>query len=193
MDEFDLLFTTYRGGERRAASEMARFLRDLGDESADIEITEFPGLLLARTPADPFELVAHLRGIVEEEPWRIRSILRVVPVEVTTDASVQSVVQSAKALASKMKSDETYRVDVEKRGSSLSGRELIDAVASVIDRKVRLESPDWVVMVEIVGDRVGVSVLREGDVFSSVKAKRDRGNRADVDARPADSSQQGGL
>ncbi|MDP7981918.1 MAG: THUMP domain-containing protein [Conexivisphaera sp.] len=190
MDEFDLLFTTYRGGERRAASEMARFLRDLGDESADIEITEFPGLLLARTPADPFELIEHLRGIVEEEPWRIRSILRVVPAEITTDASIQSVVQAAKGLASKIGSDETYRVDVEKRGSSLSGRELIDAVASAIDRKVKLESPDWIVMVEIVGDRAGVSILREVDVFSSVKAKRDRGNRANanINAHPADSS-----
>lgn len=177
MDEFNLLFTTYRGGERKAASEMARLLGDLGDESADIEATEFSGLLLARTSVDPFGLVRHLRGVVGEEPWRIRHVLRVIPIERSTDASLRSIVPAAAALAAKIGAGETYKVLVEKRGSALSGREIIDAVAAAIDRKVRLESPDWLVLVEIVGDRAGVSVLREGDVFSSVKEKRDRVGR----------------
>jgi len=59
-------------------------------------------------------------------------------------------------------------------GAALSRRELIAGIAAVIDRKVKLEEPDWIVLVEIVEDRAGISVLREEDVFSSIRAKRDR-------------------
>jgi hypothetical protein len=33
------------------------------------------------------------------------------------------------------------------------------------------------VLIELVGDRAGLSVLREPDIFSSVKAKRDAASR----------------
>lgn len=178
VDDFNLLFTTYRGLERRAAGEMARFLGELGDGAPDVEITPFPGLLLAKSAADPLSLVRHLYGIVEREPWRVRYLLRVIPIEVTTDAVPEAIVRTAGYLSSKrIGPDETYRVTVEKRGSALSSRELIEAVAASISRKVNLESPDWVVLIELVGDRAGLSVLREPDIFSSVKAKRDAASR----------------
>jgi tRNA acetyltransferase TAN1 len=178
VKDFNLLLTTYRGGERRAASEAARLLRNMrtGDEDARIEVetTGFPGLLLAMSTVDPFRLVGYMRNVAEEEPWRIRYILRAIPVEKMTDASTSSIVLAARSLASKIGANDTYRVSVEKRGSALSRRELIAGIAAVIDRKVKLEEPDWIVLVEIVEDRAGISVLREEDVFSSIRAKRDR-------------------
>ncbi|MGC9116665.1 MAG: THUMP domain-containing protein [Conexivisphaera sp.] len=173
MDEFNLIFTTYRGGERRALMEMKRFLMEVGDGAPDIEVTGFPGLLLARSTADPFALIDHLYEVVRTEPWRMRAVLRVIPIEATARASVEDIARAVGPLSSKIGAEETYRVEVEKRGSALSGREVIDAVAASIPRKVRLESPDWTVLVEIVEDRAGVSVLRERYIFSSVRAKRD--------------------
>jgi tRNA(Ser,Leu) C12 N-acetylase TAN1 len=37
---------------------------------------------------------------------------------------------------------------------------------------VDLEAPDWVVLVEVIRDVAGVSILKPSSVFSSVKAKR---------------------
>ena len=54
--------------------------------------------------------------------------------------------------------------------------EIIAKVASEIDNKVDLENPDWIVLVEIIGKLVGISVLRPDEIFSSVIEKRHDGD-----------------
>jgi len=58
---------------------------------------------------------------------------------------------------------------VEKRHTQLSSREIIEAVASRIERKVRLENPDWIVLVEVLGGLTGISVVRPDQILSLVK------------------------
>lgn len=72
-----------------------------------------------------------------------------------------------------MKDTDAYRITIEKRGSNISSKELIDSVASIIPNKVSLESYDWNVMIQIMGGITGVSILKEEDVVSTLKLKRD--------------------
>src|SRR5262245_26977201 len=67
---------------------------------------------------------------------------------------------------------ETFRVTVEKRRNAIASREIIDSIATRVPRKVELEHPSKIVMIEIIGDLAGVSVLRPTSVFGVEKEKR---------------------
>jgi tRNA acetyltransferase TAN1 len=71
-----------------------------------------------------------------------------------------------------IKSQNTYRITVEKRHSTISTNEIIDAIASRIQNKVSLKKFDWIVLVEILGNKTGVSVLKENDIISTQRLKR---------------------
>ena len=68
--------------------------------------------------------------------------------------------------------DETFRVSVEKRRSHISSKAIIDAVAAKVPRKVDLENPAKLIMIEIIGDLAGVSVVGPGSVLGVEKEKR---------------------
>jgi tRNA acetyltransferase TAN1 len=72
-----------------------------------------------------------------------------------------------------MSESDTYRITIEKRGSDISSKELIGSIADIIPNKVSLESYDWNVMIQIMGGIVGVSILKEDDIISTLKLKRD--------------------
>ncbi|MFZ0220615.1 MAG: THUMP domain-containing protein, partial [Candidatus Nitrosopolaris sp.] len=86
------------------------------------------------------------------------------------------ITNAAKRLTSKIKKLETFRITVERRNTFLRSSEIIAKVASEIDNKVDLENPDWIVLVEIIGKLVGISVLRPDEIFSSVIEKRQDGD-----------------
>jgi tRNA acetyltransferase TAN1 len=71
-----------------------------------------------------------------------------------------------------MQKFETFRITVERRNTSLRSSEIIATVGSEIDNRVDLENPDWIVLVEIIGKLVGISVLRPNEIFSSLIEKR---------------------
>ena len=72
-----------------------------------------------------------------------------------------------------MNDTDTYRITIEKRGSDISSKELIGSIADTIPNKVSLETYDWNVMIQIMGGIVGVSILKEDDIISTLKLKRD--------------------
>ncbi|MCW4027835.1 MAG: THUMP domain-containing protein, partial [Candidatus Bathyarchaeota archaeon] len=60
---------------------------------------------------------------------------------------------------------------VEKRHSELSTKAIIAEAASGIERKVDLENPDKIVLIEVLGGSTGVSIVSPNDVLSIVKEK----------------------
>ena len=71
-----------------------------------------------------------------------------------------------------IKSGETYRISIEKRNSDLSSKEIITKIADKIKNNVSLEFPDKVVLIEILGNRTGISILKKSDILSVEKTKR---------------------
>jgi tRNA acetyltransferase TAN1 len=173
MNDFNLIVSTYRFREEDAAEELLDILDRFGDSGAEAETTSVTGLILARTAMDPFEVVNRLKEVVSSEPWEVRYILRVMPIEKIVSPGLDDIQGAAGELASKIGQDESFRITVEKRHSDLHSREVIDYVADAIRRKVDLEDPGWVVLVEIIGKFAGVSIVRPGQIFSSVVEKRE--------------------
>lgn len=171
MGGFNLIVSTSRFMEEEAQDEILDLLDAFGDPDAESEITEIKGLLLAQTGLDPFSVIYRLKELVASEPWQVRYILRVLPIEVVLPAEIDAIKQAAKKLATKIGKD-SFRITVEKRHSPLESIEVIKAVAGEIESKVDLENPCWVVLVQILGRQTGMSVIRPDQVFSSVVEKR---------------------
>lgn len=179
--DFNMLLTTYRHAEGDARDEVVTLMHELFKDEGEAKVglidvwyTGVSGLLACRSSIDPFKVVRSLRRIVMEEPWRIRYILRLIPIEKVVNTSVEEIRDACSELASsKIGKDESFRITVEKRMMhSLHSMEIIKAVASRIDRRVDLTNYDWLVLIEVVGKVTGIAVLKYDDVFSSIKVKR---------------------
>jgi tRNA acetyltransferase TAN1 len=169
---FNFIATTFKGLEREVANECFDLLTKFGDESPLVETTGIVGLVVGTTSLDPVGVAGRLRAMVEEEPSSVRLVLRFIPVEEVTGGTPPEVMEKVAALAARIPEGESYRVTVEKRLNETRSQSFIEAAAGVVKRKVDLDHPDWVVLIEVVRDVAGVSVIRPGSVFSNLKTKR---------------------
>jgi len=172
LDDFNLLVSTSRGNERNTCSEVWYLLGELGDKGARVDVTPAIGLVVAKTILDPVGVVHKLRTILKERPWEFRYTLKVTPVQRVVQTDIEEIKEVSADLAREITVGETFRVSVEKRHTNVSGRDIIEAVASRIDRKVNLERPDRIILVEVLGKFSGVSVLRPDDILSTEREKR---------------------
>jgi tRNA acetyltransferase TAN1 len=169
--DFNLLATTARGLESEASSELWMLLRGLGDEGPSVGHAPVRGLILAKTSLDPLEAVGLLREELIRSPGDFRYLLRVIPIESVVPTQLDGIAEAAQRLASRIGEGESFRITVEKRRTGLGSREVIEAVASRIKRRVDLERPDWVVLIEIVGRHTGISVLRPDSILNVQRLK----------------------
>jgi tRNA acetyltransferase TAN1 len=172
LKDFNLLATTSRGNERQMCSELSYLLKEeLGDPAPVVGKTGIRGLVAAKTAFDPCEVIEKFRAILQERPYEFRYALRIIPVERVVRTDLDEVKRAAMELAAKIEEKETFRVTVEKRFTSLHSRDLIEAVAMGIDRKVDLENPDKILLIEIVGGLTGMSLIKPSDVLAVLKEK----------------------
>ena len=175
MNDFNLIISTSRFREEDACNEALDLLDMFGDPDAEVEITNVRGIITGRTGLDPMAVMEKLKELVATEPWEIRYILRVLPIEKIVPAELEDIQGAAGSLAARIPADASFRIMVEKRHCDLHSREIIDYVAQQVQRKVDLENPDWLVLVEIIGKHAGVSVITPDRIFSSVVEKREAG------------------
>jgi len=172
LDDFNLLVSTSRGNERNTCSELWYLLGELGDKEAQVDMTPAIGLIVAKTILDPVDVVRKLRAVLKERPWEFRYTLKVTPVQRVVQTDIEEIKKASADLAREIAVGETFRVSVEKRHTNVSGREIIEAIASCIDRKVNLEKPDRIVLVEVLGKFSGISILRPDDILSTERERR---------------------
>lgn len=171
---FNLLVTTYRHREYDALDELTLLLQRFGDESPILEIQEVSGIILAITNLNPFKLTTKYKELLAEEPWQFRYILRSIPIERSFYTDLKNIdIEVENLVMKKLKRNESFRITIEKRHTSLRSKEIISSIANKLSRyKVSLENPNWIILIEIIGNKTGISVLKEIDIFSSVMEKR---------------------
>jgi len=171
IKDFNLLATTMRGTEREACYELERLLSQIGDSAPNIRRTSVSGLIAAKTSVAPTEAIEKLRKILLERPYEFRFTLRIIPIEKVVPTDMAEIQRLASELAQAIGANEAFRITVEKRFTKISSHELIEAVAANIKRKVALEKPDRVLLIEIVGGFTGLSLLKADGVLFVQKEK----------------------
>jgi len=172
LDRFNLLISTSRGNEKNACREIWYLLNELGDKDPEVDVTPAIGLIVASTSLDSLEATSKLRGIVQEKPWEFRYILKITPIERVVPADLLEISRVSQELADRIRIGETYRVTVRKRHSQLRTKDIVDASASKIDRRVDLDHPDKILLVEVISEVAGLSVVSPDGVLAVGKEKR---------------------
>ncbi len=168
----NLIVTCARHLESETVEELSGILEDLGDSEAKITITEMSGILTAKTNLEPVDVVKKIKEMLLDEPWSIRYSLRIIPIQKITESKIEEIEKTVSEMANQISEDETYRISIEKRNSNISSQELITKIANKIKNKVSLEYPDKIVLIEILGNICGVSILQKSDILSIEKTKR---------------------
>ncbi|UCC33205.1 MAG: THUMP domain-containing protein [Candidatus Bathyarchaeota archaeon] len=173
LRDFNLVVTTSRGNEEDLCSEIWYLLREIGDAMVQVEKTGVSGLIVAKTALNPVQVIEKLRDILEKRPGEFRHTLRVTPIQRVVRTELGEIERVATKLASEIEEDETFRVTVEKRFTELSSKEIVEAAAANVERKVDLENPSKIILVEVVGRLTGLSILEPRDVMSVMKERVD--------------------
>jgi len=171
LRNFNLLVTTARGNEEEASSEIWYLLGEIGDTAAKVDKTGISGVIAAKTAFEPLEVIEKLRVLLKERPYEFRYSFRIIPVEKVVRTDLGEIQKAVTELAAKIKKNETFRITVEKRFTTTSTKDLIEAAATNIERKVDLNKPDKVILVEVVGGLSGVSVIKPTDILQIARER----------------------
>lgn len=167
----NLLATTEIWRESEGCSELWMLLKEINDLNPVVDRSPIKGLIVAKTTFNPLDAIELLRTRLYERNESFRVILRVIPIEKIVKSNLDEIVKASKSLAIKIGKEDSFRVTFEKRRTSLRSREVIDAVAQNIKRKVELENPDWIVLVEIIGKISGISVIPQNGILNIQKER----------------------
>ena len=169
--EYNLLATTEQLTISEASSELWMNLRAVGGEEAKVDRSRIKGLILGWSSLDPVDAIHSLRDYMEEEPDRFKNIYRIMPILSWVETEIDAIVEEVMRQKEKIGQGETFRVTVEKRRTGLGRLELIKPVADIFDNDVDLENPDWIILINVLGNKTGISVINPEDKLNVQKEK----------------------
>ncbi|MDP9197403.1 MAG: THUMP domain-containing protein [Thermoproteota archaeon] len=184
--KFNLILSTFRNREGDAVREFRDLIQENLGENPLAEISDVRGVVIALTKTDPLEVIDLFKSMVTEEPWHFRYLLRVIPVEMVCSTNLTEIVVCACHLFQRVSKASSFKILVERRFSNINSREVISAIASRITNKVDLDDPDWVVVIEILGKKTGISVSRPEHLLSIVKEKMGFHRSSNIDVNSID-------
>ena len=168
----NLIVTCSRNFEEEAKNEIKNILDKLGDKTPEVTITDLSGILTVKTSIGLDSIIRKIKQILDDEPWSVRYSLRIIPIQGISTTNIDAIVSEMKKLTSIIQEHESFKIVVEKRNSDISSNEIISEIAKDLQNKVSMENPDWILLVEILGEKSGVSVVKEDSIISVQKIKR---------------------
>ena len=168
----NLIITCPRHHEPDSENELRDILDEFGDSDASVTITNMSGILTAQTKLDPVDTVRKIKEMLLDEPWSVRYCKRIIPIHRVIESNLEEIENAVGELSGQLAQGETYRISVEKRNCDLSSKEIITRIANKIENKVSLEFPDKVLLIEILGGKTGIAILKKSDILSTEKTKR---------------------
>ena len=168
----NLIITCERNLESETKNEIRKILDELGDQEPEIVNVGMRGILMVDTIIEPSKIIDYVKNKMIEEPWLIRYCLRIIPIQMITETEIDKIRQNVIKLKDAIQKNDSYRITIEKRNTSISSNEIITEIAKIFPNKVSLNQPDWIILIEILGNETGISILKNDGIFSLDKAKR---------------------
>ena len=168
----NLIITCARSLESETKNEISKILDELGDQEPEILNVGMRGILMVNTIIEPSKIIDYVKNKMIEEPWLIRYCLRIIPIQMITETEIDKIKQNVIKLKDTIQKNDSYRITIEKRNTDISSTEIITEIANIFPNKVSLNQPDWIILIEILGNETGISILKNDGMFSLDKAKR---------------------
>ena len=168
----NLIITCARNLESETKNEIKKIFDELGEQEPEILNVGMRGILMVNTIIEPSKIIDWAKNKIAEEPWLIRYCLRIIPIQSITETEINKIKQNVIKLKGRIQKNDSYRITIEKRNTGISSNEIITEVAKIFPNKVSLNQPDWIILIEILGNKTGISVLKDDELFSLDKSKR---------------------
>ena len=168
----NLIITCQRNLEDSTILEVQNILERFGDTEIVIEKTVFSGIIQVKTSLDNMEVLNNFKELIDDEPWLIKYCSRIIPIQKECESKLDEITNTVIGLSHVIKKNDTYRITVEKRHSSLHTKDIISNIAESISNKVSLENSNWDIIVQILRDRTGISIIPLDSILSVNKQKR---------------------
>ena len=152
---------------RLARAEILRVLQSFADAEAQVERTAVPGIAVAHTSLDGRAVIEKCRSAFAGGQV-FRFAVKWVPVDLWCESSLDAMKAAIDAhITPRIEAHHTWAMQVEKRRwRQYHTREIIERLASNVDRQVDLRNPDRIVRVDVVGPRTAISLLEPDEIFS---------------------------
>ncbi|MEJ7641228.1 MAG: THUMP domain-containing protein [Candidatus Nitrosocosmicus sp.] len=170
--EFNFIATTFRYKEDALIDEMGELFAEFDDLNSTIRTTGIDGLVVGVCLKNPVDFVSFLREKLKDVPWEIRYVLRFIPIEHVVMTGVTEIKNMSVELMKRIPVDDSFKILIEKRHTSLKKDDIINAIGPFISSKVDLTNPDWILLIEVVGKYAGLSIIKHDVLFSSMIEKR---------------------
>lgn len=168
----NLIITCPRNTEEEAENEIINILKEFDEIDPQITITKMSGILTVTTTNNPIEIIKKIRKKINDEPWYVRYCLRMIPIQGEVKTEIDKITNEVQKLVNCIKKNDSFRITIEKRNSNISSKEIITKIAEKMSNIVSLDHPDWIILIEILGNNTGVSVIKNDDVLSVEIVKR---------------------
>jgi tRNA(Ser,Leu) C12 N-acetylase TAN1 len=167
-DQFNLLLSCRRFQEAESCQELRRIIED-EPELGSLEWCKMTGiscLVVAKHEGDHHAFVTRVGQLVKKMPWIIRDLLKIHPIDLVVDSTMEAIREGSKELAQQMPKSAKFRVNLNRRDTKLDRKMLLHEIAIQFPGKVDLEKYDWIVAVEILGPVTGLALLREEEIVT---------------------------
>ena len=171
-----LLVSSPRGLERHAVGELKHLMKEAGImiNEINLKVVRLPiiGLSLISIDASARDVIQRLKQYAIENPWDFRLVSKVKPLEHLLDTDLKLIHETVEKLMVRIPLEATFRIQLERRMTDIDRDRLIIETAEKIERKVDLTHPDWIVLIEVLRERTGISVIKPTDILSLAEIRR---------------------
>ena len=147
-------------------------LERFGDTEPIVEKTIFSGIIQVETELDIMKVLENFKEVIEDEPWLIKYCSRIIPIQAECESKLDEIRDKVNGLSEVIKENDTYRITVEKRQSSLHTSEIISNIADSLSNKVSLENSDWEIIIQVLRNKTGISIIPPNTILSVNRQKR---------------------
>jgi tRNA acetyltransferase TAN1 len=168
----NLIITCQRNLEEPTILEIQNMLERFGDTEPIVEKTMFSGIIQVETRLDTMKVLENFKEIIEDEPWLIKYCSRIIPIQVECESKLDEIRDKVNSLSGIIKKNDTYRITVEKRHSSIHTSEIISNIADSLSNKVSLENSDWDIIIQVLRNKTGISIVPPNSILSVDRQKR---------------------
>ena len=168
----NLIITCQRNLEEPTILEIQNMLERFGDTRPIVEKTIFSGIIQVETELDIMKVLEDFKEIIEDEPCLIKYCSRIIPIQAECESKLDEIRDKVIGLSDIIKKNDTYRITVEKRQSSLHTSEIISNIADSLSNKVSLENSDWEIIIQVLRNKTGISIIPPNTILSVNRQKR---------------------
>lgn len=168
----NILVTFHQNAKVLAEEEVRRNLKEVGASLEQLGESEVEGLFEALVIGDAKRAVADVRALCYDRPGAFQHTHHWVPIELWVPCEEQDMVDAAKELGKGIGEGDRWMMHLHKRHLPAHTTDLLMLLTEPIDAGiVDLEDPEKVVVVEILGGRAGMALVRKDEILDVNKVR----------------------